>query len=83
MDSRALTGLSAAPAADIWFFRQPQLGYSEIAFDIGGDVEYKWIFDDVAIEPLFGFRIGFGPANTPANETGAHVLIGFSGGYAF
>jgi hypothetical protein len=82
-DSRALTGLSVAPAADIYFFRQAQLGYSEIAFEIGGDAAYKWIFDDFAIEPLFGFRIGFGPVNTPANATGAHVLIGFAGGYAF
>jgi hypothetical protein len=84
-DSRALTGLSVAPAADIFFFRQPTLNYSSICADIGGDIAYKYIFDDFAIEPLLGLRIGFALSGvtSPTRATGLEGLIGFAVGYAF
>ncbi len=85
-DSRALTGLSVAPAADLFFFRQTLNGVSQrsaIVFDLGGDLEYKWIFDQFSVEPSVGFRIGFGPTLSPSRSTGASAFIGLSGGYAW
>lgn len=85
-DSRALTGLSVAPAADLFFFHQTLFGSSQrtaICFDIGGDIAYKWIFDQFAVEPLLGLRIGFGPNLAPSRAIGTEPLIGLSGGYAW
>jgi hypothetical protein len=85
-DSRALTGLSVEPAADLFFFNQTLFGSSQrtaICFDIGGDIEYKWIFDQFAVEPMLGLRIGFGPNIAPARAIGTEPVIGLSGGYAW
>ena len=87
-DSRALTGLSVAPAADIFFFHESLPGitgtqHTAICFDIGGDIAYKWIFDQFAIEPLLGIRIGFGPSLSPSNATTTEPVIGLSVGYAW
>jgi hypothetical protein len=95
-DSRALTGLSIAPAAELFFFRGANtsgIGAAKtgIAVEIGGDVGYKWIFDDFSVEPLLGLRIGLGPSSgtgstaVPAGATGVgskQVVIGLFGGYA-
>jgi hypothetical protein len=85
-DSRALTGLAVAPAADVFFFSQPQqLGgtgsRSAIGFDLGGDISYKWIFDQFAVEPIFGLRFGIG-SNVGAFTT-ISPLIGVNLGYAW
>src|SRR5579872_5036519 len=85
-DSRALTGLSVAPAADLFFFRQTLFNTSQrtaICFDIGGDIAYKWIFDQFAVEPILGLRIGFGPNVSPTRAIGTEPLIGLSAGYAW
>ncbi len=85
-DSRALTGLAIAPAADIFFFRQPQqLGgtgsRSGIGFDLGGDLSYKWIFDQFAVEQILWLRFGIG------SDVGAFTtiqpIIGAGLGYAW
>ncbi len=85
-DSRALTGLAVAPAADLFFFHQPQqLGgngtRSGIGFDIGGDLSYKWIFDQFAVEPIFGLRFGIG--SDVAAFTTIQPIIGCALGYAW
>lgn len=88
-DSRALTGLAVAPAADLFFFRQAQLtggtgsSRSAIGFDIGGDLSYKWIFDQFLVEPIFGLRFGIGGSNTPTTFTTIQPLIGVNLGYAW
>lgn len=87
-DSRALTGLSVEPAADIFFFHEVLQGISgtqhtAICFDIGGDIEYKWIFDQFAVEPILGLRIGLGPTLAPSRATTTEPVIGLSGGYAW
>jgi hypothetical protein len=88
-DSRALTGLAVAPAADLFFFRQAQLAggtgssRSAIGFDIGGDLSYKWIFDQFAVEPIFGLRFGIGGSNIPTSFTTIQPLIGVNLGYAW
>lgn len=96
-DSRALTGLSIAPAAELLFFHGSFAGgasssKSGIAVWIGGDVGYKWIFDDFSVEPMLGLRIGLGPSSgdasksaVPTQATGVgsrQVVIGLFGGYA-
>jgi hypothetical protein len=94
-DSRALTGLNVAPVAEVFFFHGSNLAINGqartgIAVWIGGDVAYKWIFDDFSIEPLLGLRIGMGPSQSgssgvPADVTGVgkkQVVIGLLGGYA-
>lgn len=53
-DSRALTGLSVAPALDAYFITFGDETYT--AFGIGGDVAYKWIFTNFAVEPMFYLR---------------------------
>ncbi|MDP4198771.1 MAG: hypothetical protein Q8922_02255 [Bacteroidota bacterium] len=89
-DSRALTGLSVAPAANVFFFHGSELGRSGISVWIGGDIAYKWIFDEFSIEPLIELAIGFGPQGgqssgpaVPAYTTGTQAVIGLSGGYAW
>jgi hypothetical protein len=85
-DSRALTGLSVAPAVDLFFFTQTLNGTKQrSAIDgwIGGDLAYKWIFDQFSVEPLLGLRIGFGANDGPAYATGMEAIISFSGGYAW
>ncbi|MFI5202777.1 MAG: hypothetical protein ACHQNE_10350 [Candidatus Kapaibacterium sp.] len=85
-DSRALTGLSVAPAADLFFFRETLFNTSQrtaICFDVGADLAYKWIFDQFAVEPILGLRVGFGPNVSPNRATGTEPLIGVSGGYAW
>ena len=85
-DSRALTGLSVAPAADVFFFRETLFNTSQrtaICFDIGGELAYKWIFDQFAVEPILGLRVGFGPNVAPNRATGTEPLIGLSVGYAW
>jgi uncharacterized membrane protein len=87
-DSRALTGLAVAPAADLFFFQQSQqTGGSgkrtAIGLDLGGDLSYKWIFDQFAVEPIFGLRFGFGGQYAPPVFTTIQPLIGCSVGYAW
>ncbi len=89
-DSRALTGLSVAPAADLIFFHstieiggKSQSDKSATCFDIGGDLAYKWIFEQFAVEPMLGLRIGFGPNVAPSSETTTRVVLGLSLGYAW
>lgn len=88
-DSRALTGLSVAPVFNLFFSHQSGLTggvgtRSAVSIDIGGDLAYKWIFDQFAVEPIFGLRIGFTPASiAPARATGLEPLIGCSLGYAW
>ena len=81
-DSRALTGLSVAPAADVVFFRAVDAGVAGATiFDIGGDLAYKWIFDQFSVEPMFGLRIGFGSQVTYA--TGFQPVLALNLGYAW
>jgi hypothetical protein len=87
-DSRALTGLAVAPAADFFLFRQStQTGgtgnRSAEGLDIGGDLTYKWIFDQFAVEPIFGLRFGIGSSQAPSAFTTIEPLIGASIGYAW
>jgi hypothetical protein len=96
-DSRALTGLNIAPAAEMLFFHGSFANgvgstKSGIAVWIGGDMGYKWIFDDFSVEPMIGMRIGLGPSSgdptkaaVPTKATGFNsnqVVIGLFGGYA-
>jgi hypothetical protein len=86
-DSRALTGLSVAPAADLLLFSQTIQGgqgaTATVAW-IGGDIAYKWIFDQFSIEPLLGLRIGYTPSvNAPGYATGPIAVLSVYGGYAW
>jgi hypothetical protein len=56
-ESRALTGLSVAPVAHIFFFSST-FGRHTTALSIGGEVAYKWIFDQFSVEPGLGVQIG-------------------------
>ncbi len=82
-DSRALTGLSVAPAADIIFYGSSQLLKSPVSFQIGGDIAYKWIFDQISLEPMFGLRIGFGGAEGITSRTGLQPVLQVFVGYAW
>jgi hypothetical protein len=79
---------SRAPAADIYLFHQSaQLGgtgsRSAVGIDLGGDLAYKWIFDQFAVEPIVGLRFGFGSSTTPSALTTIWPIIGCSLGYAW
>src|SRR5687768_3200779 len=50
-ESRALTGLSVAPVAHIFFYSSSSLTKSSQVVSIGGEVAYKWIFDQFSVEP--------------------------------
>lgn len=82
-DSRALTGLSVAPAADVFFFNSSLLSKTATIFEIGGDLAYKWIFDQFSVEPMFGIRIGFGGAESVTYATGFLPVLAVNLGYAW
>jgi hypothetical protein len=83
-DSRALTGLSVAPAAEIIFVSAPVLGYSDQFLLVGGDAAYKWIFDQFSVEPQLGLRIGVEIGKTgPSYWSGFQPLFGVGLGYAW
>jgi hypothetical protein len=83
-DSRALTGLSVAPAAEIIFVQAPDLGYSDQFLAIGGDAAYKWIFDQFSVEPELGVRIGIEIGKTgPSYWSGFQPHFGVALGYAW
>jgi hypothetical protein len=81
-DSRALTGLAVDPAADI-YFSSDAYGHNAVVLAIGGDISYKWIFDQFALEPMFGFRIGFSPSSTVGIGTGGRASLNLNLGYAW
>lgn len=58
-DSRALTGLSVAPVAHIFFYSSSALNKSTQVVSVGGEAAYKWIFDQFSVEPGIGLQIGF------------------------
>jgi hypothetical protein len=81
-DSRALTGLSVAPVAEMVFYSSSELNKSSFVFGIGGEIAYKWIFDQFAVEPGFGVTIGFGGDNVAYyTKTRPYALVNV--GYAF
>ncbi len=59
-DNRALTGLSAGPVAHAFFWNASSISKSTTVFTIGGEVQYKWIFDEFSVEPALGVQLGFG-----------------------
>ena len=79
-DSRALTGLSVAPAAEIFFLSNSGLGRSATPISIGGDIAYKWIFGQFSVEPIASIRIwilsGTGPTAYSGFQPGIDVLLG-------
>lgn len=81
-DSRALTGLSVAPVAEVWFYSSSELNSSTFKMGIGGEVAYKWIFDQFSVEPGVGVMIGFlGDEATYYNKTRPYAMCQL--GYAF
>ena len=86
-DSRAITALSVAPKADLFFFNQSLpngTGATAIVLWIGGEISYKWIFDQFCVEPSLGLHIGYTPAtNSPTKPTGGVATIGLNAGYAW
>lgn len=82
-DSRALTGLSVAPAADIFFTSNSGLGRNYTSFDFGGDIAYKWIFDQFSVEPIVEVRIGLGGSEGISTLSGFRPGIDVLLGYAF
>lgn len=83
-DSRALTGLSVAPVVEAWFINH-EVYESSSALGIGGEVAYKWIFDQFSVEPGVGIGIGFaiGDANNFNYYTKTRPYVQVHLGYAF
>ena len=82
-DSRALTGLSVAPAADIYFLSSSLLSRTYTSFSVGGDVAYKWIFDQFSVEPIVALRLGISGAQGLSAYSGVAAGIDVLLGYAF
>jgi len=82
-DSRALTGLSVAPAAEIFFLSNSALARSYTSFDIGGDAAYKWIFDAFSVEPAVFVRIGIAGGEGLSAYSGVRAGLEVFLGYAF
>jgi hypothetical protein len=85
IDSRALAGFSAAPAVDVFFFKN--LIRNNILFSIGGDAAYKVFFDQFTIEPTLGARFGITPGGQlPDGEstfTGVYPVVNIYLGWAW
>ncbi|MEO6940637.1 MAG: hypothetical protein ABI444_10935 [Candidatus Kapaibacterium sp.] len=82
-DSRAITGLSVAPALDLFFFGSSSLQQNYTILSIGGDIAYKWIFDQFSVEPLVGVRIGVTGGQSVSAFSGFYPLFDCFLGYAF
>lgn len=81
-DSRALTGLNVAPVAEVWFYNSSELNSSSTVFGVGGEIAYKWIFDQFSVEPGVGVMIGFG-GDDITYYTKTRVYAQCNLGYAF
>ncbi len=82
-DSRALTGLSVAPAIDILIYGNSAIGRNYTSFDIGGDLAYKWIFDAFSVEPIVFLRLGIAGGEGLSAYSGVRPGIDVMLGYAF
>jgi hypothetical protein len=82
-DSRALTGLSVAPGADVFIISSSGLGRSYYSFSFGGDIAYKWIFDAFSVEPIVTVRIGLGSSEGLSTLSGFRPGVDVLLGYAF
>jgi hypothetical protein len=83
-DSRALTGLSIGPEAEIFFLSPSNSAYKSYTIvAIGGDIAYKWIFTDFAVEPFLGVRFGIGGSEGVKGTTGPDWRLGLNLGYAW
>jgi hypothetical protein len=80
-DSRALTGLGIAPVVVAYFWSHEFLP-AETFVSVGGEVSYKWIFDDFSVEPLLGAGIAFG-GNNISYLTTMRGYLGIYLGYAW
>ncbi len=81
-DSRALTGLALAPVAHAYFFKSGDLGRSQLFFSIGGELSYKWLFDNFSVEPLLGAGLAFGGEDI-SYLTKVRPYLGIYLGYAW
>jgi hypothetical protein len=85
LDSRALSGFSAAPVADIFFFKN--LIRNNVLISVGGDAAYKFFFDQFTIEPTLGLRFGITPGGQlPEGEssfTGIYPVVNLYLGWAW
>jgi hypothetical protein len=85
-DSRALAGWNVGPAADIYSFKNNDLGKTNILIGIGADAAYKWFFGNFTVEPFVGARIGFTGSDVIAgvnNFSGFHPLAGIYLGWSW
>lgn len=80
-DSRALTGLSVAPAIDAFFVTWGDETYT--AFGLGGDIAYKWIFDNISLEPMFAVRQIFTGDESSSDFSGVDWKLAGYVGYAW
>lgn len=82
-DTRAITGLSLAPSADILFFSNGITDRSSTAFTIGGDLAYKWNFNQFVVEPILRLFIGIAGNDVPSGYSGVNPTIGVNLGYGW
>ena len=82
IDSRALTGLSVAPVAHVFFLSSSKKGATTQVISVGGEVAYKWLFDQFSVEPGVGLQIGFLGDQVP-QMTGTRPYAQIYLGYAW
>jgi hypothetical protein len=83
-DSRALTGMSVGPGADLFIASGDNDSYT--IFGLGGDFQYKWIFSGFVVEPSFMLRQLFAPdeISTPGGDaSGLYWRLRANVGYAW
>jgi hypothetical protein len=78
-DGRALTGLNVSPGIDLFLLSAGSASYQTIG--IGGDLAYKWIFDEWGVEPYFRLRQNF--AGSEGYYAGVDYGVGVWLGYCW
>jgi hypothetical protein len=87
IDSRALAGFNVGPTADVYFFKNSELGKSKILFALGADFAHKWFFDQFTIEPSVGLRYGITSSEVFGSAipqyTGIYLIANLYFGFAW
>ena len=82
---RAIDGLWVGPSLDILFLKWKYVKeeISQTFFSVGGEVGYKYFFDQLFIEPNFGLVFTIGQAKTSSQVNPITLDYGDGIGYEF
>lgn len=88
--NRAITGIWVGPSADLLFlkWKYSRGDVSSTFFNIGGEIGYKWIFEQYVVEPYLSLGLSLGKVESEDGKSLAYgngiiYSVGLSLGYSW